>query len=332
MKIMIIKKFFLKNNSIMYKFFYILIASIIILSSYSIVLLSLTKPGSARDLEKISSVTGYSATIWTTDIYGNLKTYYSYGEIVYIHGNGFLENHNVDVDVARPDNSIESGFIITDSFKYFLYEYDLKNISGTYSIMASDGINTATTTFSAAVAGIDFRQYATLTDTWIGSILQQSNSQYYEGMSVPQRIAFVDIDSTTDNVHNLTLSHQATKGGIHAYDWLTAWNQGNVPPLTYIPWGDNIGPQVTTTICGNLHNQSGANEIFVDVPDDPFISKDGSTQTRINAYESLYGNRQIRICGNQPTVINQSYQHHLLVFLMMLQMVEILVIHILIMN
>jgi hypothetical protein len=83
---------------------------------------------------------------------------------------------------------------------------------------------------------------------------------------------------------------------------LTSWNQGNTPPLSYVPWGENIGPAFSAALIGTLHNQTGSYEIFVDVPDDPFISKDGSTQTRINAYESLYGNRQIRICGNQPII------------------------------
>jgi uncharacterized repeat protein (TIGR01451 family) len=147
---------------------------------------------------------------------------------------------------------------------------------------------------------VDFKQYANLDDLWIDSILQQTNSIYYEGMSVPQRIILVDIESTTGDIHTLSFSHQATKLGIHAYDWLTAWNQGNIPPLSYTPWGENLDPGITASLVGDLHNKSGSYEIFVDVPDDPFISKDGSTQVRINEYELIYGNRQIRICGNQP--------------------------------
>jgi len=93
----------------------------------------------------------------------------------------------------------------------------------------------------------------------------------------------------------------ATKGGKHAYDWLTGWNQGNDPPLGYNPWGDNLKPpQITTAICQALHLKTAPYEIYVDVPDDPFISKDGSTQDRIDAYEAAWGNRQIRICGNLP--------------------------------
>jgi hypothetical protein len=58
---------------------------------------------------------------------------------------------------------------------------------------------------------------------WINSILQQSNSRYLEGMSVPQRTLFRNVpDTSPGNLHMLTLSHQATKGGIHAYDFLTS--------------------------------------------------------------------------------------------------------------
>jgi uncharacterized repeat protein (TIGR01451 family) len=318
-------KYFIKYKKKQGKIFLTLIITIIFLMATISPLIYLTTPTSGKSLESSKSVLsnsalGYkilnildslpikltsAATIWTTDIDGNPKTDFTPGEIVYIHGSGFLGNHNVNIDITRPDSSIDSRSTMTDSTGSFVYEYDLNGILGTYDVFASDGTNSATTTFTDAVAGIDFRQYANIDDNWINSILQQSNSVYSEGMSVPQRIVFVDIEATTGNVHTLTLAHQATKGGIHAYDWLTAWNQGNVPALTYTPWGDNIGPQVTTEICGDLHNQTGANEIFVDVPDDPFISTHDTpptltTQTRIDAYETAYGNRQIRICGNQP--------------------------------
>lgn len=81
-------------------------------------------------------------------------------------------------------------------------------------------------------AVIDFKQAAnddggfSLGDVhWIGSILQNSNSMYFEGMSVPQRIVLDDIAATGGNVHTLTMNHQANKGGVHAYDFLTSWEQ-----------------------------------------------------------------------------------------------------------
>lgn len=234
-----------------------------------------------------------TAVVWTD------KADYQPWETVTIYGSGFNPNTNIDIDITRPDSVVDTGSAMSGGSGNFLYYYVLNGMFGTYTVIATDGVNSATTTFTEAVH-VDFKQYANVWDLWIGSILQGAKSTYYEGISVPQRVIFVDIASTTGDVHSLDFSHQATKGGIHAYDWLTAWNQGNVPPLTYTPCGDNIGPHATTAMCQALHLKTGSYEIFVNVPNDPFISKDGSTQTRINAYEAAYGNRQIRICGNQP--------------------------------
>jgi hypothetical protein len=174
---------------------------------------------------------------------------------------------------------------------------------------------------------VDFKQAANDDDPaplslgdvhWINSIVQASNAMYFEGMSVPQRVVFDNIPATTGNVHSLSLSHQATKGGIHAYDFLTSWPQAVaaanaiVAPPPGLLTGDNapilpfysddqcdesIGPPADLDdTCAAL--DSGANCVLVTVPDDPFISQDGSTQSRIDAYESAFGNRTIRICGN----------------------------------
>jgi uncharacterized repeat protein (TIGR01451 family) len=150
---------------------------------------------------------------------------------------------------------------------------------------------------AAGKTSVEFTQYANVDDEWIGSILQKSNSMYYECMSVPQRTILDDIAPTTDGEHTFTFSHQATKGGTHAYDWLTAYNQGNEPPLAFEPCGEKISTDFAA-ICENLHTSGYS--VPVDVPDDPFISKDGSTQDRIDAYEGEFGNRRIKIYGNEP--------------------------------
>ncbi len=164
---------------------------------------------------------------------------------------------------------------------------------------------------SAGPIVVDFKQCANEDPTlgtchWINSIVQDSNSKYFEGMSVPQRVVFTDIPATTGNVHTLTLSHQATKGGIHAYDWLTSYGQAIAAAAAAgVAFTDlngqacdpNIGPPGTLgATCAAL--RSGSNSADVTVPDDPFTSKDGSTQTRINAYEGVFGNRTIKIYGN----------------------------------
>ncbi len=184
--------------------------------------------------------------------------------------------------------------------------------------------------FLEANVKVDFRQaanddspdppYGLGNVHWINSIVQESNARYYEGTSNPQRVVFDDIPATAGNLHSLGFNHQATKGGIHAYDFVTSWEQAVLagdavlPPPPGILTGDNLpvlpfyaddgcdddlGPPASlTATCTTL--RAGANCVVVSVPDDPFISKDGSTQDRIDAYEGSFGNRTVRICGNTP--------------------------------
>ena len=151
---------------------------------------------------------------------------------------------------------------------------------------------------------------------WIGSIVQQSNSKYFEGMSNPQRLIFQDIADTTGSpkeVHSLSFSHQTTKGGIHAYDFLTSWAQAQAAAAVFTPpaggllaglftdaCGLEIGPPSSMeTTCTSL--RSGADCVDVPIPDDTHVDPiDGSYLSRILAYEAIFGNRTIRICGNQP--------------------------------
>jgi uncharacterized repeat protein (TIGR01451 family) len=170
-------------------------------------------------------------------------------------------------------------------------------------------VTTSAPVLAAKGISLDFTQYANTDDEWIGSILQKSNSMYYEGMSVPERTILDGIAATPGATHSLTFSVMATKGGTHAYDWLTAYNQGNVPPLTYDVCGEKLGNTPDfATICSDLH--TSGDSILVNVPDDPFTSKDGPTQDRIDAYELQFGNRQIKIYGNEPiTTANLALSH-----------------------
>ncbi|MFH0714844.1 MAG: hypothetical protein V1847_03635 [Candidatus Diapherotrites archaeon] len=134
---------------------------------------------------------------------------------------------------------------------------------------------------------------------WIGSIIQQSNSQYFEGMSVAQRLVFTNISSTTGNIHTLTLSHQAMKSSIHAYDFITSYNQSNNPAITLNACGEEIGPPGTLgATCTSL--RSGSNYILVDVPDAMGSVGGDDVASRVAAYETAFGNRQIKIYGNSP--------------------------------
>ena len=73
--------------------------------------------------------------------------------MVYIHGSHFCPNSLINLNITRPDETVEtaphgrylSNFLpITnqDGFFYF-YEYDLNGIEGEYVIQATDGVKKA---------------------------------------------------------------------------------------------------------------------------------------------------------------------------------------------
>src|SRR5262249_13363842 len=120
--------------------------------------------------------------------------------------------------------------------------------------------------------------------------------------------------------HSLSFSHQFTKGGIHAYDFLTSYAQAKANdeaalgvPIALNPCGVDIGPPVNLGLtCVALRGSATATvgpracvggAVDVDIPDDPYMSKDGLTATRIAAYEATNGNRTIRLYGNAPITV-----------------------------
>src|SRR6266705_177468 len=165
----------------------------------------------------------------------------------------------------------------------------------------------------AAGAAVDFRQAADndagfgLGNThWFSSIIQDNNSAYYESMSVMQRVLFTGLPPTSGNHHSLLFRHQFTKGGIHAYDFLTSYAQAQADnagalgvTIALNPCGLDIGPPASlTTLCSVLHG--GTNVADIALSADSFISKDGSTAAKIAAYEAGHGPRTIRILGDAP--------------------------------
>ncbi len=141
---------------------------------------------------------------------------------------------------------------------------------------------------------------------WVNGILIPNNSEYFEGMSTPQRTLFTGIDATVGDAHVFTFDQDATKGGVHAYDFLTSYAQAEAAAAT----AGVAFPDLTSTpvACDDLGGAEGpicvatrgAFFIDVDLPDDSYLSKDGSTAARIAAYEAFYGNRTMRLWGDSP--------------------------------
>ncbi|MFV9485162.1 hypothetical protein ACNI3T_15050, partial [Christiangramia sp. ASW11-125] len=166
---------------------------------------------------------------------------------------------------------------------------------------------------------------------FINSNLQANNSAYSEGMSTLQRIIFENLPSAVANEHTLRIRIQTLKGGKHAYDFITSWEQSMSVAQTILPPGfislpdpgsntlhpvytyseyDDIacGPNITTTAeAACVAADDSGNEQYLPVVQDeiPNPNVDGGldSSTRaavIEAYESVYGDRTVKIKGDMP--------------------------------
>jgi len=91
-----------------------------------------------------------AATLYTTDIFGNAKTDFSPTEAVYIHGQGFLANSIISLQITRPDSNVDYGIAFSNNLGRFVYVYAPGLIPGIYSVYASDGTRTAEVEFTDA--------------------------------------------------------------------------------------------------------------------------------------------------------------------------------------
>jgi len=66
---------------------------------------------------------------------------------VTIFGSGFLANAQVTITITAPDSSVATIYAWTDESGGFVAYYTLDGMTGTYTVTATDGANTATTTF-----------------------------------------------------------------------------------------------------------------------------------------------------------------------------------------
>lgn len=166
---------------------------------------------------------------------------------------------------------------------------------------------------AAAVASVSFQQCANDDNAphacdWINGDIGPNNAVYSENMSLPQRLMLTDITATPGNTHTLVFTTQWTKAGKHAYDWLTSYAQAQAAASFYgIPYTSLNECAGLGATCTSI--RSGSNYVDVPVPDDAYTSQHGATQTRINAYESQFGNRTVRLWGSGLTGTGLSMSH-----------------------
>ncbi len=295
---------------------------------------------------------GRISTIFTASVTTDKADYHP-GEIVQVSGSGFMAGETVRLqvthvgpvlgplkgllDMLAPHEGHDPWNVTADTNgnitgEWLVDEDALDQILLLTAIGVTSG-RQAEVTFTDS-GSATFRQCSNDNNTdgacnWINGILQANNSVYFEGMSTLQRLVYTNIVAVApgNNTHVAEITHDSTKAGIHAYDFLTSYEQGirlaeeNQFPFinteSYTPLGDESGIIDTTltdadacgpspnqgsflTNCVNLRN--GLNRFDVPVPNDPFVSHDGLTQDKINAYEAVYGNRYIRIWANQPII------------------------------
>jgi len=82
-----------------------------------------------------------TAVVWTD------KSEYRPDETAYIFGYGFLPYSDVNVTVVRPDFNVSSVMVQTDQFGYFVCQYILDGVHGTFNVTATDGVHNAETSF-----------------------------------------------------------------------------------------------------------------------------------------------------------------------------------------
>jgi hypothetical protein len=134
------------------------------------------------------------------------------------------------------------------------------------------------------------------TCVWIGSILQSSNSIYFEGMSVMERLILTSIPATASNTHVLTFKVQASRDAIHAYDFLTSWSQAvaaaNAVDPTLLSNIDECGEDGSGACAGLVASPNKATPPvypIINIGNPPGTLAGDNVNSVIAAYESQFG-------------------------------------------
>jgi len=260
--------------------------------------------------------TGFSQATVTTD-----KLDYIPGEYVQVSGTGWLLSENVmlvivEDPVIHPADTLYATADVSGNIFNNEYMIEAHDIGQSFTLTATGSISgfTAQAVFTD---GVDFRQsanndagYGLGNIHWLNSILQNTNSKYFEGMSSLQRVILTEVGTTSGNVHTLTFSHQAIKSAsnAHAYDFLTSWPQAQAAADAIAP-GEGLfaninqcGPEPSSdpggilALCASLHSSG----FFAtpSIPDAMGTALGDNVATRVAAYESVFGDRTLKVYGN----------------------------------
>jgi len=163
-----------------------------------------------------------TATIWTD------KADYEFWETVTIFGSGFNPNANINLAITRPDSVVDTGSTMSNASGNFVFYYLLNGLIGTYTVTATDGVNSANTTFTES--RYHLQGYTRLPHAkWTNGIVKG----WYECEEVPYRLKMAEVEATTYNLSNY---HDNELKGVTGIDYCTdfyvGYENGSAVPTT----------------------------------------------------------------------------------------------------
>ena len=200
------------------------------------------------------------------------KTDYAPGEVIIVSGGGWDPGEAVTLllheePAIHADRRVtviadESGSIFDNQFMQDAHD------RGVMLQLTARGRNSGLSTqamFGNPAANLD--QWANLNNAWVNGNLGSSKAKYFEGDSIPYRLAFTNLDTTA--VHHVTMQWDTLKGGKHALDYITTFNRSvkHVAP-NVVPGETDIDTcaGVSGSACNNANWVAVAIPINADAP------------------------------------------------------------------
>jgi len=172
--------------------------TVMLLTSVTLPLLILTASTAAGEGE---------ATIWTEDVQGNVRTDFEPDENVHICGSGFNLSSLIDITITKPDNTVFQDSTSSDDNGSFVYVYQLDGMIGTYYVTATDGENSASTTFTDGLAWVK---------SWGPPIYPQEKDNFLDNENVYAMIKTTGGGSKTVRIY--VVENEAWKNGVPLVD------------------------------------------------------------------------------------------------------------------
>ncbi len=253
-----------------------------------------------------------SATI-TTD-----QSDYMAGTIVIIYGSGFIFGGVVTVSVTDPSNAVQSWSVTADPYGGFATTYQLDHVFGNYLVTATDGTNTATTTFHDANEAANLDQCTNgpvgppvspqpciigtvggnTYGNWVNGNSNGAKSHWREGDFIGYRVTATGL---TAGAHTLDFHYGTVHGSTHAIDYLGLVNATETFSITPNAFHANDNNPCVDKLTASQCSPSTTNPAgFITVPAASLINCGGSSGT----FTSLQIPGKIFIWGPSGTTLD----------------------------